>query len=49
MNMAEVDLEKMLSLYGYVVSTRILKDVNGTPRGVGFARLVFIQKEKFYL
>uniref|UniRef100_A0A834R236 Protein alan shepard n=1 Tax=Sarcoptes scabiei TaxID=52283 RepID=A0A834R236_SARSC len=39
MNMAEVDLEKMLSLYGYVVSTRILKDVNGTPRGVGFARM----------
>lgn len=38
MTMAETDLEAMLSLYGNVISTRILKDSNGTPRGVGFAR-----------
>ncbi|XP_075592244.1 uncharacterized protein LOC124499479 isoform X6 [Dermatophagoides farinae] len=39
MTMAETDLEAMLSLYGNVISTRILKDSNGTPRGVGFARM----------
>lgn len=36
--MTEHDLEAMLTMYGPVVSTRILKDSNGTPRGVGFAR-----------
>lgn len=38
-NMTEADLETMLSMYGSVISTRILKDQNGTPRGVGFARM----------
>lgn len=37
-NINESDLEKMLSAYGSVVSTRILKDTNGFSRGVGFAR-----------
>lgn len=37
-NISESDLEKMLSAYGSVVSTRILKDINGFSRGVGFAR-----------
>lgn len=37
-NMSEADLEAMLSMYGNVISTRILTDTNGTPRGVGFAR-----------
>lgn len=39
LNMTEADLETMLSMYGSVISTRILKDSNGTPRGVGFARM----------
>ncbi len=37
-HMTEQDLETMLTMYGAVVSTRILKDPNGAPRGVGFAR-----------
>lgn len=38
--MTENDLETMLSGYGTVISTRILRDPTGQPRGVGFARLV---------
>lgn len=37
-HMTEHDLEAMLTMYGAVISTRILKDANGAPRGVGFAR-----------
>jgi len=36
---SEVDLEAMFSSYGKVISTRILRDPQGTSRGVGFARM----------
>lgn len=35
----ETDLENMLSKYGQVVSTRILRDQQGQSKGVGFARM----------
>lgn len=31
----------MLKSFGQVISTRILRDANGTSRGVGFARWGF--------
>ena len=34
------DLETLISPYGVVVSTRILRDQAGASRGVGFARSV---------
>ncbi|RWS29947.1 protein alan shepard-like isoform X12 [Leptotrombidium deliense] len=37
--MTETELEAMLSPYGTVISTRILRDSNHQPRGVGFARM----------
>lgn len=37
--MQEQDLENMLSQFGSVISTRILRDGNQHPRGVGFARM----------
>jgi len=37
--MTENDLDAMLNPYGNVISTRILKDSNQQPRGVGFARM----------
>ncbi|KAI1292902.1 Protein alan shepard [Halotydeus destructor] len=37
--MAEQELEQMLLPYGTVISTRILRDGNHQPRGVGFARM----------
>jgi RNA recognition motif-containing protein len=37
--MTENDLESMLAPYGTVISTRILRDANMQPRGVGFARM----------
>ncbi|MGH0173371.1 UNVERIFIED_CONTAM: hypothetical protein FKN15_065235 [Acipenser sinensis] len=37
--MDEQELEGMLKPFGQVISTRILRDANGTSRGVGFARL----------
>uniref|UniRef100_T1JCX7 RRM domain-containing protein n=1 Tax=Strigamia maritima TaxID=126957 RepID=T1JCX7_STRMM len=37
--MSESDLEAMLTPYGTVISTRILRDANGQSRGVGFARM----------
>lgn len=36
--MDEQELESMLKPFGQVISTRILRDANGTSRGVGFAR-----------
>lgn len=39
-NMSEQELENLLSTYGPVVSTRILRTQSNIPRGVGFARLV---------
>jgi len=38
-NMTESDLENMLSAYGPVTSTRILRDHSYSSRGVGFARM----------
>ncbi|XP_076349282.1 RNA-binding motif, single-stranded-interacting protein 1-like isoform X2 [Tachypleus tridentatus] len=38
-NMIEEDLEKLLTPYGSVISTRILRDSNMHSRGVGFARM----------
>lgn len=37
--MTEAELEAMLAPYGTVISTRILRDGNHQPRGVGFARM----------
>lgn len=37
-SMDEQELESMLKSFGQVISTRILRDANGTSRGVGFAR-----------
>lgn len=37
-SMDEQELESMLKPFGQVISTRILRDANGTSRGVGFAR-----------
>lgn len=39
-SMDEQELESMLKSFGQVISTRILRDANGTSRGVGFARSV---------
>lgn len=41
--MDEQELESMLKSFGQVISTRILRDANGTSRGVGFARLGLIR------
>ncbi|XP_076361469.1 RNA-binding motif, single-stranded-interacting protein 1-like isoform X5 [Tachypleus tridentatus] len=38
-DLMEADLEKLLSSYGTVISTRILRDSNMFSRGVGFARM----------
>lgn len=38
LSMDEQELENMLKPFGQVISTRILRDSNGTSRGVGFAR-----------
>lgn len=38
LSMDEQELETMLKPFGQVISTRILRDSNGTSRGVGFAR-----------
>uniref|UniRef100_A0A8C7WJC0 RNA binding motif single stranded interacting protein 1 n=1 Tax=Oncorhynchus mykiss TaxID=8022 RepID=A0A8C7WJC0_ONCMY len=37
LSMDEQELETMLKPFGQVISTRILRDSNGTSRGVGFA------------
>lgn len=36
--MDEQELENMLKPFSQAISTRILRDANGTSRGVGFAR-----------
>ncbi|KAJ8923373.1 hypothetical protein NQ315_001931 [Exocentrus adspersus] len=38
-NFKESDLDSMLSKYGQVISTRILRDSSGISKGVGFARM----------
>ncbi|XP_068101761.1 RNA-binding motif, single-stranded-interacting protein 1 isoform X5 [Hyperolius riggenbachi] len=44
LSMDEQELETMLKPYGQVISTRILRDSNGTSRGVGFARMESTEK-----
>ncbi|XP_051879513.1 RNA-binding motif, single-stranded-interacting protein 1 isoform X3 [Pristis pectinata] len=44
LSMDEQELENMLKPYGQVISTRILRDSNGTSRGVGFARMESTEK-----
>ena len=41
LNFKEHDLENLLSKYGSVVSTRVLRDEVNISKGVGFARFVF--------
>lgn len=42
----ESDMESMLSQYGHVVSTRILRDTaTDQSKGVGFARFVLLKKK----
>lgn len=40
----EQELEGMLKQFGHVISTRILRDIVGTSRGVGFARMESTEK-----
>ncbi|KAL2104267.1 hypothetical protein ACEWY4_001135 [Coilia grayii] len=42
--MDEQELESMLKPFSQVISTRILRDANGTSRGVGFARMESTEK-----
>uniref|UniRef100_A0A674EWS3 RNA binding motif single stranded interacting protein 1 n=1 Tax=Salmo trutta TaxID=8032 RepID=A0A674EWS3_SALTR len=44
LSMDEQELETMLKPFGQVISTRILRDSNGTSRGVGFARMESTEK-----
>ncbi|XP_033842574.1 RNA-binding motif, single-stranded-interacting protein 1 isoform X1 [Periophthalmus magnuspinnatus] len=44
LSMDEQELENMLKHFGQVISTRILRDSNGTSRGVGFARMESTEK-----
>ncbi|XP_062397217.1 RNA-binding motif, single-stranded-interacting protein 2b isoform X1 [Sardina pilchardus] len=44
MSMDEQELESMLKPFSQVISTRILRDANGTSRGVGFARMESTEK-----
>ncbi|KAJ0023665.1 hypothetical protein NQD34_003564 [Periophthalmus magnuspinnatus] len=43
-SMDEQELESMLKSFGQVISTRILRDANGTSLGVGFARMESTEK-----
>ncbi|XP_076026066.1 RNA-binding motif, single-stranded-interacting protein 1 [Genypterus blacodes] len=43
-SMDEQELENMLKHFGQVISTRILRDCNGSSRGVGFARMESTEK-----
>ncbi|XP_012691929.2 RNA-binding motif, single-stranded-interacting protein 1 isoform X1 [Clupea harengus] len=44
LSMDEQELENMLKPFGQVISTRILRDSNGSSRGVGFARMESTEK-----
>uniref|UniRef100_A0A8C4NCS7 RRM domain-containing protein n=1 Tax=Eptatretus burgeri TaxID=7764 RepID=A0A8C4NCS7_EPTBU len=44
LSLDEQELEGLLKPFGQVVSTRILRDANGTSRGVGFARMESTEK-----
>uniref|UniRef100_A0A3Q3BQC2 RNA binding motif, single stranded interacting protein 2b n=1 Tax=Kryptolebias marmoratus TaxID=37003 RepID=A0A3Q3BQC2_KRYMA len=43
-SMDEQELENMLKPFSQAISTRILRDANGTSRGVGFARMESTEK-----
>ncbi|KAL1020886.1 hypothetical protein UPYG_G00005970 [Umbra pygmaea] len=43
-SMDEQELENMLKPFSQVISTRILRDANGSSRGVGFARMESTEK-----
>uniref|UniRef100_A0A1A8D0X9 RNA binding motif, single stranded interacting protein 2 n=3 Tax=Nothobranchius TaxID=28779 RepID=A0A1A8D0X9_NOTKA len=44
LSMDEQELESMLKPFSQAISTRILRDANGTSRGVGFARMESTEK-----
>ncbi|KAM9752939.1 RNA-binding motif, single-stranded-interacting protein 2-like isoform 3-T3 [Menidia menidia] len=44
LSMDEHELENMLKPFSQAISTRILRDANGTSRGVGFARMESTEK-----
>ncbi|KAM9343522.1 RNA-binding motif, single-stranded-interacting protein 2b isoform 2-T2 [Pholidichthys leucotaenia] len=44
LSMDEQELENMLKPFSQAISTRILRDSNGTSRGVGFARMESTEK-----
>ncbi|XP_037540082.1 RNA-binding motif, single-stranded-interacting protein 2 isoform X2 [Nematolebias whitei] len=44
LSMDEQELENMLKPFSPAISTRILRDANGTSRGVGFARMESTEK-----
>ncbi|XP_057685423.1 RNA-binding motif, single-stranded-interacting protein 2-like isoform X2 [Corythoichthys intestinalis] len=44
LSMDELELENMLKPFSQAISTRILRDVNGISRGVGFARMESTEK-----
>uniref|UniRef100_I3KSM5 RNA binding motif, single stranded interacting protein 2b n=1 Tax=Oreochromis niloticus TaxID=8128 RepID=I3KSM5_ORENI len=44
LSMDEQELENMLKPFSQAISTRILRDANGTSRGVGFARMESTEK-----
>uniref|UniRef100_A0A096LUS1 RNA binding motif, single stranded interacting protein 2b n=1 Tax=Poecilia formosa TaxID=48698 RepID=A0A096LUS1_POEFO len=44
LSMDESELENMLKPFSQAISTRILRDSNGTSRGVGFARMESTEK-----
>nr|CAI5868313.1 unnamed protein product [Callosobruchus analis] len=48
-NFKEADLDSMLSKYGQVISTRILRDSSGVSKGVGFARMESKEKCEYII
>lgn len=48
-NFKESDLDNMLSKYGQVISTRILRDASGVSKGVGFARMESKEKCEYII
>uniref|UniRef100_A0A674BXR1 RRM domain-containing protein n=1 Tax=Salmo trutta TaxID=8032 RepID=A0A674BXR1_SALTR len=44
LSLDEQELENLLKPFSQVISTRILRDANGTSRGVGFARMESTEK-----
>ncbi|CAG9817625.1 unnamed protein product, partial [Phaedon cochleariae] len=48
-NFKESDLDSMLTKYGQVISTRILRDAAGISKGVGFARMESKEKCEYII